>query len=102
MPTGMGRGWSGAPARQCGDDTQNAATAGTDGWVKARARPGGLAGCGGWRGLRRDQELSDDRESGAAAAIGEEAITADAMKAVGQAVDEETADELVPLWSCRR
>ena len=51
----------------------------------------GISQCG----LRFDQQLPDAREPGPAAAIGEETIVADAVEAVGQAVQKEAADELV-------
>ncbi|ESZ02756.1 hypothetical protein X737_38015 [Mesorhizobium sp. L48C026A00] len=61
--------------------------AGTDGWVKARERPGGLAGCGGQSELHRHRSCR--MMASRAASIGEEAIVADAVEAVGQRVQEE-------------
>ena len=58
---------------------------------------GGLAGCGGLSELHRHQELPDDGELGPAASIGEEAIVADAVEAVGQAVQQEATDELLRI-----
>lgn len=51
----------------------------------------GISQCG----LRFDQQLPDACEPGPAAAIGEEAIMADTVEAVGQAVQKEASDELV-------
>lgn len=51
----------------------------------------GISHCG----LGFDQQLPDAREPCPAAAIGEEAIMADTVEAVGQAVQKEAADELV-------
>ena len=60
-------------------------------------RPDGFAGCGGRSELHRHQELPDDGESGPAASVGEKAIVADAVEAVGQAVQQEATDELVRI-----
>jgi len=50
----------------------------------------GISHCG----LGFDQQLPDAREPCPAAAIGEETIVADAVETVGQAVQQEAADEL--------
>lgn len=41
------------------------------------------------------EQSPDDGEPGPADAVGEEAVMADAVEAVGQAVEQEAADELV-------
>jgi hypothetical protein len=46
-------------------------------------------------GLGFDQQLPDTREMSSAAAIGEEAIMADTVEAVGQVVQKKAADELI-------
>ena len=45
--------------------------------------------------LRSCQQSAAQVEPGGAMAVGEEAVVADAMEAVGQRVQEEAADELV-------
>lgn len=87
------------PSRKRGGDAQDAATAWTLGWVEVRKLPRGLAdfGRGSLSRLGRGQKLSDCGEPCTATAIGEEAIVADAMEPVRQAVDEEAADELVRI-----
>lgn len=47
------------------------------------------------RWVRRRQQSPDGDQPGSAAAIGEEPIMADSVKAVGQAVEQEAPDELV-------
>jgi hypothetical protein len=61
------------------------------GKLSARCRALAIDGCGPCR----CQQRSDGRETGAAAAVGKKAIMPDAMKAVGQAVEQEPANELI-------
>jgi len=52
---------------------------------------------GGWDGARRrrGEQTSAEIELGDAVAIGEKAVVADAVKAFGQSMQQESADELV-------
>ena len=49
------------------------------------------------RGLGRHQHLPDARELCPAAAIGEEAIMADAVEAIGKVVEKKASDELASI-----
>ena len=55
----------------------------------------GLPGGGGLAGRPGLNEVAHVREGLASVAFGEEAIVTDAVKAVGQGVEEKAADELV-------
>ncbi|GLJ00254.1 hypothetical protein Sbs19_40710 [Sphingobium sp. BS19] len=85
-------------ARECRGDAQGAATTGADRWIEARPLTDEryiLAIDLVRRGVRYHQQLPDGDKPGSTAAIGEKAIMADAVEAIGQAVEQEAADELV-------
>src|SRR3954462_4433739 len=77
------------PARERLDDDHGAAAAGT-----RRARVQRLLR---WviDGRRDGQEMAGEREAGLAGGAGEQAVVTDAVKALGQDVDQEAPDELV-------
>ena len=86
MIIGRCTGGSVSPARHSGDDAEATATTGTDGRIKAQSlteRCNDFAIVSFGDVLFLWQHWSDQRESGAATSIGEEAIVTDAMKAIG-------------------
>ncbi len=91
-----------AAGERCGDAQHAPATRadrGIEGRTSARygVFPPGTRR--GWDSL--GQQAADDPEPGTAAAVGKKAVVADAMEAVGQAMQQEAPDELAGV-ECRQ